>query len=550
MAIDTAEKRKSISGIPCLVPGVTPNASKDQEWRQQSAWSYSGILATSADSVTWSWGLQARISEVWTNIVDDVLIREQAVTAVRGIDGNDVTSRVASPGALSCLLDNGESNSAGLLGYYSPDHANMRAGFGRDTLIRLFITWNGVTYFKWRGYITDLEPTPGQFLDRQTPLTATDFMQRMVEHNLKAIPIQESKRSDQVMDTILDNMAVAPVAVSLDTDKFTLPFVLHSERDEQTTAMGAVQKVCQTCLAYAYVRGDTTGGETFVLQREETRAATPISATLDNTMSGIKPNRSRDRVRNRIVGQIHPVRVDAASETLLAYLDNEIPLAAGATLTITLEFKDPANLASRISGKDVITTLQANTHFRMSAFAESGGDDLTNLLTTTCTAGGNTASIQLTNDAGTRGFINRINIYGKGIYLYSPVKIVVESGNADKQLNYDFYYLSDPFRAQTFLTHLHARASSEETDVENVWFYADANATLMGYAMTLDIGDRVHLIENATGVNGEYIINKVTYTITTTRRLRVDWETEKADTHSYFILNSSLLNGTDVLSPY
>ena len=45
MTIDTAEKRRSISGIggPPLIPGVTPNSSKDQEWRQQSGWSYSGI---------------------------------------------------------------------------------------------------------------------------------------------------------------------------------------------------------------------------------------------------------------------------------------------------------------------------------------------------------------------------------------------------------------------------------------------------------------------------------------------------------------------------
>lgn len=47
MAIDTAEKRKSISGIVIpLIPGVTPNAGKDAEWRQEAGWSYSGIAAT------------------------------------------------------------------------------------------------------------------------------------------------------------------------------------------------------------------------------------------------------------------------------------------------------------------------------------------------------------------------------------------------------------------------------------------------------------------------------------------------------------------------
>ena len=47
MAIDTAEKRKSVSGIGMYftAPGITPNSKQDQEWRQQGGWSYSGILA-------------------------------------------------------------------------------------------------------------------------------------------------------------------------------------------------------------------------------------------------------------------------------------------------------------------------------------------------------------------------------------------------------------------------------------------------------------------------------------------------------------------------
>lgn len=49
MPIDTAEKRRSLSGIQhSLVPGITPNAAKDQEWRQEAGWSYSGILAGAA----------------------------------------------------------------------------------------------------------------------------------------------------------------------------------------------------------------------------------------------------------------------------------------------------------------------------------------------------------------------------------------------------------------------------------------------------------------------------------------------------------------------
>ena len=49
MAIDTAEKRRNTVGLwPPLHTGVTPNASKDQEWRQQTVWSYGGIAAGGA----------------------------------------------------------------------------------------------------------------------------------------------------------------------------------------------------------------------------------------------------------------------------------------------------------------------------------------------------------------------------------------------------------------------------------------------------------------------------------------------------------------------
>lgn len=53
MAIDTAEKRASISGIHFISgPGVTPNSAQDQEWRQESGYGYSGILAGGASVST------------------------------------------------------------------------------------------------------------------------------------------------------------------------------------------------------------------------------------------------------------------------------------------------------------------------------------------------------------------------------------------------------------------------------------------------------------------------------------------------------------------
>jgi len=45
MAIDSAQKRVGISGIPFYGPGITPDATPDKFWRQTVAWGYGGIEA-------------------------------------------------------------------------------------------------------------------------------------------------------------------------------------------------------------------------------------------------------------------------------------------------------------------------------------------------------------------------------------------------------------------------------------------------------------------------------------------------------------------------
>ena len=50
MAIDTRERRQAASVISMYWKGPTPTptAAKDQEWRQEVAWGYPGILAIGA----------------------------------------------------------------------------------------------------------------------------------------------------------------------------------------------------------------------------------------------------------------------------------------------------------------------------------------------------------------------------------------------------------------------------------------------------------------------------------------------------------------------
>lgn len=504
-------------------------------------------------TVTWSWDLEAYISAAWTSIKRDVEIYKTPLSAERGIDGADIaTSRVAQPGSLSCSLDNGESNSAGLLGYYSPEHANMRANFGRNTLVRLKITYDGTDNYVWRGYIVDLDPSVGQFKERSSILTATDYMQRLAAARINLLAVQQDQRADQVIQTVLNAMATAPVNTSLETGTHTMPFSLSSEQDERTAPMGVIQKVCQSLLQYFYVRGNTTDGETVVLQSEAARAAQTSQVTLTDTMTTMSFSRPTDSIKNRIVGLVHPVKLDDDATTLLYENDNDIAIPGGATETFTFRFKDPQNRTSRISALNVTETadLVANTHYRASVYENTTLDDANGDLSITVANGANSSDWTIENTSGHYVYINLVNIFGQGIYYFNPVEVVAETGDADREMKYDFHYLASQSLARGFLVRLLERASSETPDIESVSFYADANSTLMDAAMDLDIGDRITLAETATGISGQYTINKVTYVIETDGTLRCEWGLEPADVNNYFKLDSSLLDGSDVLSPY
>ena len=69
MAIDSAEKRRSIAGILLpLIMGVTPTASPDAEWRQEAGWSYSGIAAAAIAAGALTTLLQHNSGSGWVDV--------------------------------------------------------------------------------------------------------------------------------------------------------------------------------------------------------------------------------------------------------------------------------------------------------------------------------------------------------------------------------------------------------------------------------------------------------------------------------------------------
>lgn len=109
----------------------------------------------------------------WTDVSEDVH-RASEIQWQRGITGTGPAARVAPPGLLTFSLRNDEENSAKLLGYYSPGHANCRAGFRKTAGVRFSLRIRTASYKQ--EVLDDSPHTYWRFNEAAGQLTTVDEM--------------------------------------------------------------------------------------------------------------------------------------------------------------------------------------------------------------------------------------------------------------------------------------------------------------------------------------------------------------------------------------
>ena len=482
----------------------------------------------------------------WTDVTPDVRL-STPIPFRQGIRGSDVTDRVAAPGELSFQMDNSASNSAGLVGYYSPDHANCRLGFDVGTNVRLKLASGANTYYM-RAHVKRVSPRFGLRNERTVDVTATDYMDQLSMHKLRLIPVQLSKRNDQLVQTILDNLDIQPLNTSLGVGADTFSTALNAETDEKTFAITALQKCMQSGMDYLYVRGNSTDGETLVYEPADTRLLNTTSkASLVDTMSGFEVIRSTDKVWNIVRATAYPDKYDVAAVVLWSS-NSEISINAGQSTTVTARYRDPSGLSQRSSlypGSEV--TPVADTDYKMSSVSNNGGNNLNANLSILVEWGGNTAEVTLTNTSASTGYVNLFQLRGRGIYHYDPITTTRENEGSkyaygDKELSFNLPYQGNVNTARDFATDILKRHFRPISDVSSVRFFANRSSALMTAALTCVIGDRVTINETVTGINSDFYINSVQYQVNPGGLLEVNWLLEPASVSQLWILDDLVLS--------
>jgi len=200
-----------------------------------------------------SYTIQAKLDgSDWTDITADVV---GAIKGSYGIMGGSPTDRVADVGKFTFYLNNTETNTGGLQGYYSPGAPNCRAGFGIGLVVKFVLVYGTYSFVKFYGRVqTDgIEVEAGRYGRRWVKVTVTDYMNQTAIHELLTPEFEQSKRIDEVATSIVANMTIAPLSTDYQTGTDTFSSVFDTVR-AKTRAMTEFSKVALSELGFVYPR--------------------------------------------------------------------------------------------------------------------------------------------------------------------------------------------------------------------------------------------------------------------------------------------------------
>lgn len=491
----------------------------------------------------------------WVDLAADVL-REASITIRHGIQSSQPTDRVAPTGMAMFALNNSERNSASTLGYYSPHHTSVRAGWGLGLECRIRITdpATATTYTRFIGRIDAIDPVPGVNDRRAVLVTVVDWMDEAARWKLTP-QIGEQVNADwaAVTTAIIAQMPFSPTSTSFQGGSESYPYVLDSSAIAKQTVLSEFRKLAGSEYGLIYVKADGT----LRLEDRHYRMTTTASVwTLtDAEYQGLELPSTRDDIINTVRTTTHKKRVDPTANVTVYDQDTVVEFAAGATKTWIGSYRDQVtgapigatSIAAQVSGVDYT----ANT-------LESGaGADVSSSFTITVTKGQSGAHFSVTNGTGATAYLTTNRLVGKGIYDYGAM--VHEATDAtsigdhgEHAVDFDMPYQSRQDVGQAASEYILAKFKDPLAQARTV-SVVGRTAALLTQILTREVSDRLTLSETVTGVADDFFIQGMELTVMPEGCIGARYvlsPTHDPATGAYFVIDTSALDGPDILAPF
>ena len=509
------------------------------------------------------WYLEMQFSaDVWTDVTQDVIMSEK-VRADYGFSDNGPTDRVAKTGRLEFTLNNSNLNSAGLAGYYSPGHMNCRSGFDVNIPVRVRFSYENVTRTKFYGRIANdgITPDTGIYRNRRTRIVAYDWMNQASVNQIYLPEYTTNKRIDEIVPLIVSLLPIAPLSTDYMTGTDTFVSVFDTVR-EKTTAISEFAKLAQSEYGYIYIKHTVDNDEVLTVEGRDSRSS--ISTDLDKfplpaTDSGyllkddggylLQDNGDKiilnvgteatfanldidskvsygKHLANYLSVTYYPRKYDTVA-TILYETTSPILLAAGSTRTFTANFRDPANLAVKVAGKNMIAPV-ASTDYWMGTSTAGTTKELTPNMTISHTYGANAGSYSISNTGTIDGYAI-VKARGEGIYLYDGITYTSngtasQSSYGIQQLDISMPYQDNINTAETIGIFELLNLQNPRLEMDSWSFYPNSNGYEMMAFLSIEIGDRAHFTESQTGFDRDRYIDGIIFEIMESNVIKCTWK--------------------------
>lgn len=304
--------------------------------------------------------LYAYLGGSWTDITADTRA-SAGISASVGIPGSKETDRIASDGTLSFTLKNNDAK-------YTPGSVTAHADWKKGTPVKVVFTlFEDKTKFIGR---VDKIRLNYDYNNSTASITAKDWIYYASQLPLDIPALQENKRSDEIIETILGFAPIQPEATDLQTGYTTYPYAFH-DNTVKTTAYSEISKAALSDWGYGYVKLDgTLTFETYngrTLAQKQVAVVNEISGNLlledgtdflleDGTQllledysrhseaaelsatNGILTNYA-ENIINRATVQVQPYRLGDYDELVYTNETNQL-VPAGQTISFRIPFTD------------------------------------------------------------------------------------------------------------------------------------------------------------------------------------------------------------------
>lgn len=509
--------------------------------------SYDGTI--DADDAEWVAGCPTAGSG-WVDITSDFLPDQGASHFQGSPDTLDLRNRVAVPGKATLVLNNSVTNSASTVGLYSPGHGSIRDGFFHGAGLRFSYTYSGTTRVFWVGRIYDIDPEPEEKGTNYCHIVAYDWIFEASNKNVTGLTVETEKRVDQALETAIEILPIGkrPLSYEFEVGKEVMSYIFDTERDERTKLSG----IARRCALTEFGRISMDGGKLVFFNRHHSVTETTVQHDFDDAEPATEfvdttyPERG---LYTRVKVRTHPRKIDADKTTILATLNTEISVGAGATEKITFRYRDP-DTAARISSKDLHDDFpEESVDYVAKANEDGTGSDLSSDLTVLkVVESANSIELSIYNSgsqtAYTGGEAGTFQVRGQGMYRFDPAwSEAVASQDlldkyGDRELEYDIPYGDNPLVGDSYADYILEIVSTPRLDIGGVNFYPEATADLAAAFMDINMGERITCARTTLGLDSDFFIVRLGVEMIG-KRLFVSYYVEEAGSSAYCVLDDN-----------